>query len=144
MNIWWIRRDLRLEDNPALSSALAEGKGVVPVFILDPHLLEKPAEKRQAFLFSGLRALDADLKKIGSALIVRQGNPVDELKRLAGEVNAEKVFSEGDFTPYAVRRDKAVAQQVELKLVHGLGVHHPAVVTKADGSPYTEIGRAHV
>ncbi len=137
MNIWWIRRDLRLEDNPALSSALAEGKGVVPVFILDPQLLEKPAEKRQAFLFSGLRALDADLKKIGSALIVRQGNPVDELKRLTVEVNAEKVFAEEDFSPYAVRRDTAAAQQVELKLVHGLGVHHPAVVTKADGSPYT-------
>lgn len=137
MNIWWIRRDMRLEDNPALSSAIAEGKGVLPVYILDPQLLEKPARKRQAFLFSGLRALDADLKKIGSALIVRQGNPVEELKRLAGEVNAEKVFAEEDFTPYAVRRDNAAAQQVELKLVHGLGVHHPAVVTKADGSPYT-------
>ena len=137
MNIWWIRRDLRLEDNPSLSSAIAEGKGVLPVYILDPQLLDKPANKRQAFLFSSLRALDTELKKIGSALIVRQGNPVEELKQLAGEVNAEKVFAEEDFSPYAVRRDKAAAQQVELKLVHGLGVHHPAVVTKTDGSPYT-------
>ena len=79
--IWWIRRDLRLHDNPALYSALTEGKGVLPVFVLDPRLLNKPAEKRQAFLFAGLRALDADLRKLGSTLVIRSGEPVVEIIR---------------------------------------------------------------
>jgi deoxyribodipyrimidine photolyase len=41
--LWWIRRDLRLIDNPALSAALAEGYSFLPVFVLDPHLLSRRA-----------------------------------------------------------------------------------------------------
>ncbi len=37
--IWWIRRDVRLHDAPALQSALAHGT-VVPAFILDDALLK--------------------------------------------------------------------------------------------------------
>ncbi len=59
--IWWIRRDLRLNDNPALIKALGHG-AVIPVSILEPHLLEKPAPKRQTFLYGGLQALDTDLR----------------------------------------------------------------------------------
>ena len=137
MNIWWIRRDLHLHDNPALTSALSNGNAVLPVFIMDPGLLARPAEKRQAFLFAGLRELDADLKKLGSRLVVRSSDPAAELRKLAAKVNAERVYAEEDYSPYAIRRDAAVAREVNLQLVHGLSVHHPAVVTKVDGSPYT-------
>jgi len=137
MNIWWIRRDLRLHDNPALAGALEKDHGVLPVFVLDEQLLSKPTEKRQAFLFAGLRALEADLRKLGSGLVVRQGNPIEVIPQLAAETGADTVYAEEDYSPYAVQRDKSVARKVNLKLVHGLGVHPPALVTKADGSPYT-------
>jgi deoxyribodipyrimidine photo-lyase len=137
MNIWWIRRDLRLHDNPALYGALNAGNGIVPVFVLDPKLLEKQADKRQAFLFAGLRELDAELKRLGSSLIIRQGDPTTEIRQLAAEVNADKVFAEEDYSPYAIRRDNEVGRQLDLHLVHGLGVHPPSVVIKADGNPYT-------
>ena len=137
MNIWWIRRDLRLQDNSALTGALENGQGVVPVFILDEQLLARPAEKRQAFLFSGLRALESDLRKLGSGLVLRSGDPAEVLPQLAAETGADKVYAEEDYSPYAVQRDRAVAEKVNLKLMHGLGVHPPALVTKADGSPYT-------
>jgi len=71
MGIWWIRRDLRLSDNPALQAAVADGRGLVPLFILDRHPIQFPAAKRQAFLLTGLRQLDADLRSRGSRLIVR-------------------------------------------------------------------------
>ncbi len=105
MNLWWIRRDLRLRDNPALSAALADGSRVVPVFVLDEHLLEKPAQMRQAFLFAALRSLDEELKEIGSGLVVRRGDPVSEIPKIASEVGATAVFAEEDYTPYAVKRD---------------------------------------
>ena len=35
ITIFWFRRDLRLEDNPALLGALASGKTVLPIFIFD-------------------------------------------------------------------------------------------------------------
>jgi deoxyribodipyrimidine photo-lyase len=75
--LWWIRRDLRLSDNQALAAALGAAEQVVPVFVLDPALLASPytGEKRLAFLFDGLRQLDADLRRRGSRLVVRQGEP---------------------------------------------------------------------
>ena len=137
MNIWWIRRDLRLSDNAALTSALSAGKSVLPVFILDEGLLAKPAEKRHAFLFAGLRALDADLRQLGSKLILRRGEPVTELHRLSVECGADGVFAEQDISPYALRRDAAVAERLNLHLVHGLSVHPVTAIAQSDGKPYT-------
>jgi deoxyribodipyrimidine photo-lyase len=36
--IWWIRRDLRLTDNQALTAVLRHAAQVIPVFIMDPAL----------------------------------------------------------------------------------------------------------
>jgi len=137
--IWWIRRDLRLTDNQALAAVLAHAGQVIPVFVLDPVLLNSSyvGEKRLAFLFGGLRALDADLRLRGSRLMVRQGDPVEELSALARETAASAVFAEEDHSPYARRRDACVAEILPLRLTGGLTVHPPGVVLKADGVPYT-------
>ncbi len=134
--IWWIRRDLRLTDNPALQTAL-EAASVLPVFILDPALLSRPAPKRQAFLFNGLRALDADLRQRGSYLVVRSGEPVEVLRSLLAESDARTVYAEEDYSPYSRQRDRQVSRELPLQLVLGQTVQHPEFVKKADGSPYT-------
>lgn len=135
--IWWIRRDLRLKDNPALHSALQSGHTVVPLFILDPRLLSKPAENRQQFLFNGLRRLDEELRQRGSRLILRRGLAEEVLPAVLTESAAETVFAEEDYTPFAIRRDEKLAKQIPLQRVVGVTVHHPAAVIKPDGSPYT-------
>ena len=35
--ILWVRRDLRLADQPMLASAVASGRPLLPVFVLDPE-----------------------------------------------------------------------------------------------------------
>ncbi len=137
--IWWIRRDLRLADNQALAAAQAQAERIVPVFVLDPILLASSAagEKRLAFLYAGLRNLDADLRARGSGLVVRQGDPADVLASLASEVEATAVAAERDGSPYARRRDERVARRVPLRLAGGLTVHPPEAVLKEDGRPYT-------
>jgi len=134
--IWWIRRDLRLADNPALHAALKQD-AVVPVFILDPHLLERTPARRQAFLFGGLAELDRELQKRGSGLVIRRGKPEIELINLIVETSAQAIFAEEDYTPYARRRDEELIQSLPLTLVHGQTVHHPEAVRKANGKPYT-------
>jgi len=135
-SIWWIRRDLRLTDNPALQSAL-EVDSVIPVFILDPRLLSRPAPRRQAFLFNGLRVLDADLRQRGGYLIVRRGETLEQLRSLLAETGATTIFAEEDYTPYATKRDSAIAHELPLQLVLGQVVQHPEFIKKADGDPYT-------
>lgn len=136
--IWWIRRDLRLADNEALSAAVASAERVVPVFVRDPRLVDHSdvSEKRLAFLFGGLRALDADLRARGGRLIVRSGEPRLELLGLVRELGAHTVFAEADVSPFAARRDAGVAAVLRLQLTPGLTVHGPAAVVKADGGPY--------
>ncbi|NPV86784.1 MAG: deoxyribodipyrimidine photo-lyase [Anaerolineae bacterium] len=135
--IWWIRRDLRLKDNHALCEALAAADMVLPVFVLDPFLLAKAAEKRRAFLFDGLHRLDRALRERGSYLVLRQGSPLEELSRLVAESGATAIYAEEDISPYARRRDSLVASVLPLHFVHGVTAHHPAAVRKPDGEPYT-------
>ena len=137
--IWWIRRDLRLADNQALAAALASSEQILPVFIVDPALLTSPwvGSKRLAFLWEGLRHLDAALQQRGSRLLVRRGPPLATLTTLWRESGAEAIFAEENISPYARRRDAAVAAHLPLTLLPGLTVHHPADVLKADGAPYT-------
>jgi deoxyribodipyrimidine photo-lyase len=140
--IWWIRRDLRLHDNPALARA-AEGdrdEPVIPIFVVDPELLSsrlhRDAGRRRAFLFAGLRELDRDLRARGARLVVRVGRPDDVLPALADATGAEVVVAQPDVSPFARRRDARVRRVVPLDLVGGPTVHRPADVVKADGSPY--------
>jgi deoxyribodipyrimidine photo-lyase len=137
--IWWVRRDLRLNDNDALRAALEHSMDVVPVFVLDPTLLASPdiSAKRVALLFGGLWALAADLRARSSRLIVRRGNPAAELAALVAETGAEALYAEADPWPYGRRRDAGIAAQLPLRLVHGLTVHPYDLILKADGSPYT-------
>lgn len=137
--IWWIRRDLRLTDNQALHAALAQADRVIPVFILDSNLLASPyvSTKRLAFLLGSLRQLAAEINRRGGRLIFRQGQPQEQLAALLAESQATAILAEEDFSPYARRRDAAIARQLPLRLVGGLTVHPPAAISKADGSPYT-------
>jgi deoxyribodipyrimidine photo-lyase len=137
--IWWIRRDLRLTDNRALAAALAHAEQVIPVFVLDPALLNSTyvGDKRVAFLWGGLRALDADLRVRGSRLVVQQGDPIEGLAALTRETAASLIFAEEDYSPYARQRDARVADALPLRLTEGVTVHPPGVVLKADGTPYT-------
>jgi deoxyribodipyrimidine photo-lyase len=136
--IWWIRRDLRLADNRALDGALKAGEQIVPVFVLDPVLLSSPytGDKRIAFLYDGLRALDVDLRDRGSALLLRRGAPHEVLTALTRELGAAAIYAEADVSPYARRRDAAVEKVLPLHLVDGLTIHPPEAVHKADGNPY--------
>lgn len=139
--IWWIRRDLRLVDNQALDAALADAEQVIPLFVLDPTLLTstRAGAQRTAFLFGGLRALDADLRSRGSRLVVRRGDPAAVLAALCGESGAGAVYAERDYSVYAARRDAAVAAAlpVPLMLTEGVAIRPPDAIRKQDGTPYT-------
>lgn len=135
--IWWIRRDLRLSDNYTLNAALATGKPVIPVFILDLSLATAKRQRRLGFLFQALRTLDLELKNAGSGLVIRSGQPARELERLISETGAKKIFAGRDYTPTAMKRDSLVAKHLPLELVNDQLVVEPEAALKSDGTPYT-------
>jgi deoxyribodipyrimidine photo-lyase len=137
--IWWVRRDMRLNDNQALRAALGHTEGVIPAFILDPKLLSSSytSQARLSFMFDGLRSLDFDLLKRGSALIIREGNPLHVLRNLCEETGAKHIFAEADISPYARRRDEKMKCELPLTLTPGVTIHPPETLKKPDGAPYT-------
>src|SRR3954454_3468337 len=105
-SVMWFRRDLRLEDNPALLAACAAGE-VVPLFVLDPLLWSRSGDARRAYLAGSLAALD---RSTGGALVVRQGAPAEVVPAVAAQVGARTVHCASDFNPYGRRRDAAVEE----------------------------------
>ena len=95
ISIWWVRSDLRLEDNPALSAATRESEVVIPVFVFDSEL-EMPSSKlRSNFLNGALNDLDARLREMRSKLLIKQGDSARELAKIIGSQNAMPVFANG-------------------------------------------------
>ena len=139
-SIWWVRRDLRLTDNPALHAALQAGEAVLPVFVLDRRLLQSRynGEKRTAFLLAGLAALAEDLRARGSRLLVRSGDPAAVLPQVCAEVGAGAVFAARDVSPFATQRDAEVAAALPVPLhwQEGIAARPPESILKDDGEPF--------
>lgn len=145
VNIFWFRRDLRLHDNAGLYHALKDGKPVVPVFIFDRNILdelEDRTDRRVEFIHMALQEMQQQLLKMGSTMDVRYGFPEDIYKQLLQEYTIERVFTNHDYEPYAIKRDTAIAQQLQAA---GVTFHsfkdqvlfEKNEVLKDDGKPYT-------
>jgi len=110
-SIVWLRRDLRLDDNVALSNATAISREVILVFIFDTNILGKLKDKndrRITIIHNSLLDLDQEIRKKGSALVVFHGDPKKEIAEFAKRIQANAVFANRDYEPYAKKRDKAV------------------------------------
>ncbi|NYD56444.1 deoxyribodipyrimidine photo-lyase [Nocardioides marinisabuli] len=112
VSVMWFRRDLRLRDNPALLEACADGAedGVLPLFVLDPHLWGPAGPSRQAYLAGSLRSLDASFRQRQAGLSVVRGDPVRRVVLAAKSVGAQRVHVSADFGPYGRERDEAVEE----------------------------------
>ena len=113
--IVWFRRDLRLDDNRALAAALAAADQVAPLFVRDPAILDsgRVGRLRSERLEAALVALDRELRDRGGRLVVRAGRPAQVVLSIARETGARQVHVHRDHTPYARRRDVAVAAALE-------------------------------
>jgi len=140
--IVWFRRDLRVHEHPALQAALDANEHVVPAFCLDDRLLHgrHASGPRTQFLLESLTDLDASLRALGSALVVRHGPPESELCRLAAETGAKEIHFTADVSPFARRRGARVASAFRAA---GVTLHgHPGLNAIDDiASPRTQTGR---
>ena len=102
------RRDLRLADNPALQAALDSADAVLPVYIHDPEVDWTPGAASNWWLHHSLLALDATLRERRSALIVRAGDTLSELRALIDATSADAVHWNRCYEPAAIARDKTL------------------------------------
>src|SRR5450631_2472857 len=142
-SVMWFRRDLRLADNPALLSALTpatavgEDNQVVPLFVLDPYLMDPAGSPRRAYLAASL----ADLGSRIGGLQLRQGDPAREVVAVARAASATAVHIAEDFGPRGRRRDLDVEHAlsrygIELVRTGSPYAVPPGRVQNRNGDPY--------
>jgi deoxyribodipyrimidine photo-lyase len=112
LQVVWLRRDLRLQDNPVLFAALRSKEPVVVLFILD--IEEELGGASKWWLHHSLIALKDSLLKIGGDLSVRLGSPLEILTELALK-NKITVYWNRLYTPYAIRRDSLIKEELQSK-----------------------------
>jgi deoxyribodipyrimidine photo-lyase len=146
----WMRRDLRAHDHAALYHALRSARQVWCAFVFDRDILDPLPrdDRRVAFIRECLLDLDAALRELGERhgvsgvrLIVRHGHAVDEVARLAHELDVAAVFTNRDYEPQAVARDAAARGAladigVALYLSKDQVVFECDEVMTATGTPY--------
>ena len=143
ISIFWFRRDLRLEDNVGLTEALSGEWPVMPMFIFDTNITDElPADDaRLNFIYDSLESLQEKLSDKKSGLCIRQGDPLKVYQELAKEFDLKAVYTNRDYEPYALERDKQVAEwakknNIEFHDFKDQVIFEPGEVLKDDGDPY--------
>jgi deoxyribodipyrimidine photo-lyase len=134
-SIIWFRRDLRINDHPALLAAIESTDQVIPLFILDKKQIEEAGDKLLAYMGQSLRALDESL---GNRLHIIEGDQVEILKELIAEYGVEEVHISAEYERYGAERDSRV-EAAGIKLVRTgspYAVTPGRVLKPSDATPY--------
>ena len=139
----WLRRDLRLADQPALHAALSRGGPVIPVYIHAPHEEAPwaPGAASRWWLHHSLQALAGEFDALGATLTLRRGSSLEQLRALARETGAGAVYWNRQYEPAITARDatiKAALREDGLE-VHSFAaalLHEPWELATGQGTPY--------
>ncbi|WP_392348217.1 cryptochrome/photolyase family protein [uncultured Polaribacter sp.] len=144
VNIFWFRRDLRLDDNVGFYNALKSEHPVLPIFIFDEEILKKlpKDDARLTFIYETLQKMRTKLEdKNSSSIAMFHGEPKAVYKNLLEKYNIDTVFTNRDYEPYAKERDDKIQQllndnNIKFKTFKDQVIFEQNEVTKKDGLPY--------
>lgn len=142
MNIFWFRRDLRLDDNAGLFEALSDDE-TLPIFIFDKNILEDlpKDDARISFISELLHKIQSSLQKEKKSLAVFHDNPEKVFKKLISDNQIKAVFTNHDYELYAKNRDSEIAKFLKSKTIEFYTFKDQVIferdeIVKDDGKPY--------
>ncbi|XP_062109326.1 cryptochrome-1 isoform X2 [Humulus lupulus] len=142
--IVWFRRDLRIEDNPALAAAAREGS-VFPVFIWCPKEEGQfyPGRVSRWWLKQSLAHLNQSLKSLGAELaFIKSQSTLDALLDCINATQATKVVFNHLYDPVSLVRDhnikeKLVELGISVQSYNGDLLFEPWEVYDESGNAFT-------
>jgi deoxyribodipyrimidine photo-lyase len=139
----WLNRDLRLGDHAALQAALATGQPVVPVYIHDDETEgRRPlGGASRWWLHESLKALDADLRKRGSRLVLARGPILQVLVDMVRECNASALFWSRGYQGWGVKLERDLHRSLEgdgvrCRRFSGTLLYEPEDIATGAGEPF--------
>ncbi|MDI7774480.1 deoxyribodipyrimidine photo-lyase [Asticcacaulis sp. EMRT-3] len=111
--ILWFRRDLRLQDNSAVASALALRVPILPVYIHDDDLETRSGGAASRWwLDKSLHVLDEELRGLSSRLIVLEGSATILLPYLCQTYSVKSVICSHTFDPRSEENDLRIIDEL--------------------------------
>ncbi len=138
-SIVWLRQDLRLRDNPALAAAAADGRPIIPLFVLD-DVSPGPWRIGAASRWWLHRSLTRLSRALGG-LVLRRGDPREIVPRLARETGADTVYWNRCYEPFAIARDGELkstlrAAGLRAESFNGALLFEPWEIATGSGGPF--------
>ena len=132
--ILWFRRDLRLDDNPALVRAMTDNERVLPLYIHAPdeEAPWSPGAAGRWWLHGSLGALDRDLCERGSRLLIAAGESLAVLERISALTGATRVYWNRLYDPATRARDTRIKLALRARGLHCES--HNALLLRGRGS----------
>ena len=144
INIFWFRRDFRLDDNTGLFHALNAEFPVLPIFIFDKNILDKlnQDDARVTFIYQRILQIKEQLENRDSSLLVYYDAPINVFKKLITEYDIQSVFANKDYEPFARERDEKInslleASGVKFQTFKDHVIFEENEILKDSGEPYT-------
>ncbi len=139
----WFKTDLRIEDNETLLKAVSKSEKVIPVYCFDeshfattPYGFHKTGSFRTQFLLESLQNLDANLRALGSGLIVVKGKPEIEIPKLVQDYKVQKVFAKREVAFEEKQTEKKVQSEL-FKLRCELETFSTSTLYHAEDLPFS-------
>jgi len=139
--IVWLRRDLRIKDNPALQAAAVSGQPVVVVYIYESGQSWAPGGATRWWLHHSLTDLANSLKSLGNRLRVFSGDAKDILQSVVDETGADTVLWNRRYEPDCIDCDAHIKKQLTtdgltVNSYPGNYCHEPWQVCREGKHPY--------
>ncbi|MCB0761180.1 MAG: deoxyribodipyrimidine photo-lyase [Flavobacteriales bacterium] len=143
ISIMWFRRDLRAEENRALTEALKGSEKIVPLFIFDTNILQhlEPNDRRVSFIHDALQRLRKTFQEHGSDILVVHGKPKEVFNKLFASLPVRTIYTNRDYSAYALSRDEQVgvlakSMGIRFKSFKDHVMFEPQEVLKKVGTPF--------
>jgi deoxyribodipyrimidine photo-lyase len=144
VNLFWFRRDLRLQDNAGLYHALKSNIPVIVFFVFDKNILNtlNKQDHRISFIQQSLVQLNLLLKKHQSTLEVFYDVPKNVISSYIEKYEVEKVFCNHDTDEYSLQRDNEIKELLKKKNIEFISCKDHLIfekneILKLNNEPYT-------
>lgn len=144
INIFWFRRDLRIDDNMALGKCILEGREILPIYIIENELLDEAviSQPRILFLFSALMRLSEKLEKMNSKLFIYKGKPKTVIQTLCKQMDVESIYFNRNYEPKELEVDREIWEKskkkgIDIKSFKDQVLHERGEILKKDKTPYS-------
>jgi len=144
--LFWHRKDLRIFDNQALIKAFSLSNAITSTYIFDKNYSHDfNASSRAWFLGNSLQELGNNWKKMGSRLVMEEGDPVLIIPQLAKKIDAKFVFWNRSIEPYEINRDLQIKKNLKEQNIQVIETWdhllvEPLKIFSGNNKPYSVYG----